>query len=103
MASVLKMFDSKLFCAGDIPEGKTLTLTVAKVERGPVKSAAGEEMKPFVSFSDFPKPLALNKTNANKIIAKYGADVDGWIGKAITFKESVTTFNGQEVPCVRVQ
>jgi hypothetical protein len=98
----LKLYPSKYLSAADIPE-KGLTVTIDKVVKEKVSNENGEEEKALLYFSDFAKPLVLNKTNANAIAAKHGADADDWTGKKVTFRESVTTLAGVERPCVRVK
>lgn len=97
-----KLFKSKWFTAADIENGE-VTLTVKGVTVEAVQNQGGTEECPTLHFEEHPKPLVLNKTNARSIAAKHGADADEWVGKAITFRESVTTFGGEEVPCVRVK
>lgn len=99
----LKLFPSKYLSASDIPEGKTLTATIDRVALEPVQSAKGVDEKLMIYFSDYEKPLVCNKTNANAIAAKLGTDTDEWKGQAVTFRESVTSFEGLERPCVRVK
>lgn len=97
-----KLFKSQWFTAGEL-DGGELTLTVEKVTVETVKNQGGEEECPTLHFKEHKKPLVLNKTNAKAIAAKHGCDADDWIGKQITFRESVTSFGGEEVPCVRVK
>lgn len=96
-----KLFKSDWFTAADIEDGE-LEVTIRAVSVEKVKNQSGEEERPAVHF-DGHKPLVLNKTNAKAIAAKHGADADEWKGKKVTLKESVTTFGGEEVPCVRVK
>lgn len=97
-----KLFNSKYFTAADI-EGGERKLTVKVVRREVVANGGGEEECPIIHFSDFDKPLVLNKTNARAIAAKLGNDCDAWAGQSVTFRKSVTTYKGEEVPCVRVK
>jgi hypothetical protein len=97
-----KLFKSKWFTAADIEDG-SIDLTIAKVTVETVKNESGEEQCPTLHFAEHDKPLVLNKTNARAIAGKFGADADGWAGKGVTLRESVTTFRGEEVPCVRVK
>jgi hypothetical protein len=100
----LKLYPSKYLSVADIPEESgELTITIDRYAREEVKNENGVEEKTLLYFSDFEKPLVLNKTNANSIALKHGPDVTAWKGKAVTFRESVTTLKGQERPCVRVK
>lgn len=97
-----KLFKSQWLTAADL-EGGELELTIAKVTVETVKNESGETECPCLHFLDHPKPLVLNKTNARAVAGKYGDDAEGWAGKQVTLKESVTTYNCEEVPCVRIK
>lgn len=96
------MFRSEWFTAAEIENG-TIDVTIKRVTVETVKNQAGEDQCPAVWFQEHPKALVLNKTNAKAIAAKHGTDADEWVGKKITLRESVTSFGGEEVPCVRVK
>ena len=50
------------------------------------------------------KRLVLNKTNVKEIIAAYGKDTDGWVGKSVTiYPTTCDSFGAKNVPCVRVK
>lgn len=97
-----KMFKSQWFTASEL-DGKELIVTIDKVTVETVKNQSGDEQCPTVHFKEHSKPLVLNKTNAKAIAKRHGNDADDWVGKQITLRESVTTFGGEEVPCVRVK
>lgn len=97
-----KMFHSQWFTASELDGGEE-TLTITKVTREMVKSETGEEERPTVHFAESDKPLVLNKTNARKIAGRFGNETDEWIDKQVTLRESVTTYRGEEVLCVRVK
>lgn len=97
-----KLFKSKWFTASCF-EGKPITLTIADVKVEEVENESGKEECPCVHFEGNAKPLVLNKTNARAIASLHGADAEDWKGKKITLRESVTTYRGDEVPCVRVK
>lgn len=100
----LKLYPSKYLSVADIPEDTgELTLTIERYAREEVASEKGKEEKTLLYFSDFAKPLVLNKTNANAIALRHTPQVEDWKGKKVTFRESVTSLNGQERPCVRVK
>lgn len=97
-----KMFKSQWFTAAEL-DGKDMEVTITNVTVEKVKNQSGEEECPTIHFKEHSKPLVLNKTNAKAIAAKHGTDADEWVGKKITLRESVTTFGGEEVPCVRIK
>jgi hypothetical protein len=50
------------------------------------------------------KPLLLNKTNTRIMVALYGADSDGWLGKTIQlYNDPTIGFGGQITGGVRVR
>ena len=59
-------------------------MTIKGVHHLDVTSDRGTERKPVIVFDETDKPLILNVTNARAVARLYGADTDGWIGKAIT-------------------
>lgn len=98
-----KLFKGKWFTASEL-NGKDLEVTITKVTVETVKNQGGEEECPTIHFEQHAKPLVLNKTNAKLLAKRTGSNnVDDWVGKSVTLKESVTTFGGEEVPCVRVK
>lgn len=97
-----KMFKSQWFTAAEL-DGKDLEVTIEKVTIESVKNQGGEEECPTIHFKEHSKPLVLNKTNAKSIANKHGTDADEWVGKKVTLRESVTSFGGEEVPCVRIK
>ncbi|MCE9552869.1 MAG: hypothetical protein K8T91_05775 [Planctomycetes bacterium] len=54
----------------------------------------------FVEFSS--KPLALNKINLRRLAQLYGTHADNWVGKPLVVYRSMTSYQGQSMPCVRV-
>ena len=59
--------------------------------------------KGVVFFDEFDRAMVINRTNLKRVIAHHGNDTDSWLGKKITLYPSETDFNGQVVPCIRVQ
>lgn len=102
MPDYRKMFRSQWFTAAEL-DGKEMPVTIREVTVEKVKNQSGEEECPTVHFAEHPKPLVLNKTNAKAIAARHGTDTADWVGKSVTLRESVTTFGGEEVPCVRIK
>lgn len=97
-----KLFKSKWFTASCF-EGKPITLTIESVSVEVVENESGKEECPCIHFVGDAKPLVLNKTNARAIAGLHGSDANEWAGKEVTLRESVTTYRGEEVPCVRVK
>lgn len=94
------LFPSKYLKASDaIP---AITLTIAKVTKEIMKNQDGnDEEKPCVYFVEVEKPMVLNRTNCNTVIALHGADTDGWVGKKIILGTETITAFGQTKPALR--
>ena len=84
-------------------KGTPATLTISSAEvRNMAPAGRPEDRKPVLQFSNTEKEFPCNKTNSNKIAEALGWETDNWAGHRITLQPSVTSYNGQEVPCVRV-
>ncbi len=93
-------FPSKFITAADL-RGQDHTVTIQDVQMGEV--GQNSDVKPILFFVDKPKGMVMNKTNGNTIASTLGPDTDNWRGHSITIYPSVTTFNGEEVDCIRVR
>lgn len=60
-------------------------------------------MKPILYFSNLPKGIVLNKTNAHSIGMIYGDETDAWAGQHIEVYQDHTLFQGEMKPCIRVR
>lgn len=49
-----------------------------------------------------PRRLALNKTNLLTLVNERGRDLTAWVNAELTLRVERTTFNGKQVPCIRV-
>lgn len=98
----LAMFDSDWLRHCDL-DGQPRTVTITKVEAGEVRNVSKKSRKPVVYFREFPKPLALNKTNGKAIATLYTGEVERWIGQKVELYPARTQFGGEEVDCVRVR
>jgi hypothetical protein len=97
------MFDRDYLGAWDLT-GREVTATISRVAGGELTGQGGRKSKkPLVYFEGKEKALACNKTNAKTIAALYGANTDGWVGKAITMYPTTTSMNGETVDCIRVK
>lgn len=98
--NVRTLFPSNYVAAADLCR-RDVPVVIARV----VQEEVGKEKElcPILYFANMKKGLVLNRTNAKRIVAMYGDDCDGWIGKPITLYESETEFSGETVPCIRVR
>ena len=86
-------------------QNKPHTLTIAHCEiRNMAANGRDEDKKAVLRFAETEKEFALNKTNASKISESLGWESDNWGGQGhrVTLAPSVTTYNGAEVPCIRI-
>jgi hypothetical protein len=93
------LFPSKYVAASDLPGD--VAVTIAKIEIEEV--GQDKEPRPVLYFYGKGKGMVLNKTNANRIKAMYGSEVNLWVGQSITLYPSETEFAGETVPCIRVR
>jgi hypothetical protein len=101
MPTINDFYPSKYIKCADL-DGKSKTLTIARVETVVFKNAGKEEAKPLAHFREVPSGLTLNKTNFKAIAAAYGPNTDTWAGERITLSPDRTTFGGREVDTIRV-
>ena len=94
-----QMYPSRFLKADDL-DGPTLDV-IEKVGQDQV--GREQEVKPIVYFRKL-KPLVLNKTNAQTIVAIAGTDeTDNWGGVAVEVYPTTTPFGTEIVDCVRLR
>lgn len=98
----LAMFDSDWVRCCDL-DGKPRLVTITKCEAGEIRNVSKKSRKPILHFKEFPKPLALNKTNGKAIAALFSPETEQWKGKQIVLYPARTTFGSEEVDCIRVR
>lgn len=97
------LFPNDYIAAHDL-RGKDVVKTIKAVTVENLRMSGGRsEKKPVVLFSDTPKKLVLNKTNAKLIAAQHGADTDKWPGRKVTLYPTTTLFGTATVECVRIR
>lgn len=77
------LFPSKYVKAADL-NGKTVTLTIAKLVVEEMGHGSEKQSKPVLYFEKATKGLVLNRTNAMTIVGLYGDETDDWVGKRIS-------------------
>jgi len=103
MAHFMTMFDPSKYVAAWELNGREVTLTIAKVERGEIQSERGSAKKAVITFKEAQKPFIANKTNCRVIASLYGTDTTKWVGQRITIYPTTTTAKGETVECIRVR
>ena len=76
--------------------------TIGNVDQQLVGQGQAAEQKICVTFNEYSKPLALNKTNLKRIAGLYTTDANAWIGKAVLLYRSTTDFAGKITQCLRL-
>lgn len=103
MPNINDLFPSKFLKAHEL-QGKTPTVTIARVELAQVRGRTKVDTKAVVYFRGKAKGLLLNKTNAQSItqIAQ-SAVTEQWTGVAITLYATTATFGTETHAVIRVK
>src|SRR3990167_6442822 len=99
MPSTDDIYGGNFLSVCDVIQAKTYTIAEIEVK----KIREDDSAKIILRFQETDKSFPLNKTNAKRIAEKHGTDYTLWTGKKITLVKSETTYNGQEVDCIRVK
>jgi len=91
-------FPSQYLKSADL-QGRTVTVTI---DRYTIEDV-GDDRKPILYFVGKDKGLVLNKTNANEIAFTCGDDMDDWIGQKIELFSMMVSFQGKNMPGLRVR
>lgn len=104
MPDYRSMFDRDFLGSWDLPPGRDVTVTIARVEAGTLTSQGNRKTrKPVLHFEGKEKGLALNKTNGKAIANMFGPKTEKWIGKQIAIYATTTQFGSEVVECIRVR
>jgi len=100
------MFDHRWTKAWDLGDADRV-VTILKVTAGIIEdpSRQKKDRLPILHLKGWPKPLGLNKTNANTVGSMYGNMTEAWVGKRITLYVTKTRDprGGGEVDCIRIR
>ena len=98
-----KYFDTRPFLkGGDIKSGAKVT--IEKFEE--IKTRVSEKPRPCLRLKGYEAPLGLNVTNFNRMLEKFGENIDKWKGKQITLKVISApnpSDNGKETKAIRIE
>jgi hypothetical protein len=83
--------------------GKTITLTIAKLVVEELGHGNEKERKPVLYFQKATKGLVLNRTNAMTIASLYGDESDDWPGKRISIYPTRVRAFGSMQDTIRVR
>lgn len=91
--------NSKFLKKEDFPSPKVLTIKMASAEE-----VAKGDVKLCLYFLEVTKPLTLNNTKRNLLIATYGDDTDHWLGKKVRLSLDPTVmYAGQPVGGIKLE
>ena len=85
--------------------GQPVTFTIQSVQHERIEGDKGEEQKVVLTFKETPFEHVLPKINAVAIKAMFGAQVQEWIGKRVTFYGTTAIMpfpKKKDEPCIRV-
>lgn len=91
------LYPGRFIKAGQL-HGKEVTLTIKDADLEELEGEDGKKRKAILSFEETPLQHVMPKTNGLCIKGMFGAEIQGWIGKRVTFYPD--TWNGE--PCLRV-
>ena len=104
MTDYRTMFEKEFIGAWSLPEGKDVTVTIAKVVGGTLTGVGGRKTKkPVIYMGGTDKGMALNATNSKTIAGLYGNHVEEWVGKRVTLFKSQTQFGSEQMECIRIR
>lgn len=90
-----EMYPSNWLGQADVPS--PIVVTIKEIKREAVKGQRGTEVKTIATFTSNVKPWIVNKGNAKRLVALFGDDSDGWIGKSIEIYTDPTVEFGGEI------
>lgn len=93
-----EFFDSKYLAAADL-QGHEVKVTISGLQVAEFENGH----KPVLLFAGKKKGMTLNKTNAAKLKAQWGDDMDKWVGKEVILFPDTTEFQGRTVDCLRLR
>ncbi len=98
---ISELYPSKYVKAQDL-NGKTVTLTMAKLVIEELGHGTEKERKPVLYFQKATKGMILNATNARTIAALHGDDSIAWEGKRISIYPTTVRAFGKVNDVIRV-
>lgn len=107
MTDVRSFFEKKYIGSWDIPD-EGAVVVIDRCVGGVIEGMDGlKQRKPILYFrnvKNLKKGMVFGATVAKTMIALYGKDVEGWVGKPITLYATQTNGKGGEiVDCIRVK
>lgn len=102
---ILELFDPSEYISAFELNEQDHTVTIAKVVGGVIEGDAGRKSKkPVVTFTDWPKPMVLNKTNTKVLVKMFGTyDYTKWAGRRFTIYPTTAKFGTETVDAIRIR
>lgn len=102
---ILELFDPSEYISAFELNEQDHTVTIARVVGGVIEGDAGRKSKkPVVTFTDWPKPMVLNKTNTKVLVKMFGTyDYTKWAGKRFTIYPTTAKFGTETVDAIRIR
>jgi len=100
MAKISEAFPSK-YLTGASLNGRAVQATINVVIEEDVGQPPTTKLVSY--FKGIERGLVLNKSNATTLAGLFGDDTDGWRGKQIELYETETSYQGRQVPGIRVR
>jgi hypothetical protein len=104
----IQSFDSLYpgrFLKAGMFNGQPVTYTIKSIQHDEIEGENGTEQKVVLTFQETPFEHVLPKINAVAIKAMFGAQVQEWIGKRVTFYGTTAIMpfpKKKDEPCIRV-
>jgi hypothetical protein len=102
---ILELFDPSEYISAFELNGEDHHVTIARVVGGVIEGDAGRKSKkPVVTFTDWPKPMVLNKTNTKVLVKMFGTyDYTKWAGRRFTIYPTTAKFGTETVDAIRIR
>jgi hypothetical protein len=98
-----QLFDNTYVRAWDLPQGRDLILTIARVEGGEIGKPGEKSRRPIIFFRTGKKGLVLNKGMGKAMKGMYGRFAKDWIGKPIALYATTENAFGETHDVVRIR
>jgi len=106
LANIFKMSGDlfKYLSAEMIPEGRSVTRTIRKVQTETMENDRGKQQRAVIFFEGSDLGFVVgNKVNTRTLVQLYGPETDNWIGKPIElYTEWISAF-GKDLRAIRIR
>ncbi len=86
----------------DVKKGADKSYTISDVTHETLGQGEDADKKYVLHFEETERGLALNTTNLNFLLTKFGTDGDAWKGKKIVVTSAMVQFGPKMVPGLRI-